>query len=221
MLQVVNGMSTTTSSAWTTAAQENFGMSGLPENPGNLTTRWSGGLKAHLEVLEHEGDSGLNCKDIQVISSPRKPINPSLSSLERAVSARIFFENLYLPLLRHPPSREQRRVAMEKDMMNMQLSEPQKEHLRARWQQNETDYLRDRRRKIDASAFIKLKTIGHGLNIFFCLVFILAKLIFMIHSIPLHRRFRCSLTGERAAHRSTLCYEAGMYFEYVFLSVSP
>lgn len=88
----------TISSAWTVAAQENFGMSlleGLPEHPGNLTTRWSGGLKAHPEVLEREDDSGLNCKEIQNISSPRKPINPSLSTLERAVSARIFFENLY------------------------------------------------------------------------------------------------------------------------------
>ena len=92
----------------------------------------------------------------------KKPITPSLATLEKAVAARIYFENLYWPLLRHPPSREQRRVAMEKDMMNMQLSEAQKENLRARWRKNETDYLRERRRKVDVSAFVTLKTIGHG-----------------------------------------------------------
>jgi len=54
---------------------------------------------------------------------------------------------------------------METDMMNMQLSEPQKENLRADATER-IDYLRERRRKVDASAFIKLKTIGHGLHIF-------------------------------------------------------
>jgi hypothetical protein len=94
-----------------------------------------------------------------------KPIIPSLATLEKAVSARIYFENLYFPLLRHAPSREQRRLAMEKDMIEMHLSENQKENLRARWRQNETDYLRDLRRKVDVSAFKILKTIGHGLTI--------------------------------------------------------
>lgn len=58
---------------------------------------------------------------------------------------------------------------MEKDMMDMQLSESQKEYLRMRWRKNETDYLRELRRKVDASAFIKLKTIGHGRSILPCL----------------------------------------------------
>lgn len=169
-LRVVNGMSTNTSSALTTAAQENFmGTSTLDGLPGrrNSTIRWAGvGLKAHPEVpQEHEEDSNpsLEKTDFQPLPPPpRKPIIPSLSTLEKAVSARIYFENIYFPLLRHTPSREQRRVAMETDMMSMQLSEAQKENLRARWRQNETDYLRDRRRKVDASAFVKLKTIGHG-----------------------------------------------------------
>jgi serine/threonine protein kinase len=51
---------------------------------------------------------------------------------------------------------------MERDMLSMGLSEPRKEDLRARWRQNETDYLREQRRKVDVSAFVKLKTIGHG-----------------------------------------------------------
>ena len=93
-----------------------------------------------------------------------------LATLEKAVAARIYFENLYFPLLRQTPSREQRRLAMEKDMTGMQLSEPQKEYIRERWRKNETDYLRELRRKVDASAFVKLKTIGHGQSLLPCLL---------------------------------------------------
>ncbi|KAI0785612.1 kinase-like protein [Abortiporus biennis] len=178
-LRVVNGMSTTTSSMLTTAARENVSLtptipssttspiiSGLPSGlPGNSTIRWAAGLSAHPE---HENEDDLPTVDLDkgrpnVLSPPpRKPITPSLATLEKAVAARIYFENLYYPLLRHPPSREQRRVAMEKEMMNMQMSEAQKEYIRNRWRQNETAYLRDRRRKVDVSAFVNLKTIGHG-----------------------------------------------------------
>jgi hypothetical protein len=153
-------MSTATSSTITTAARENVHFSpadGLPGRPGNSTIKWGGALRPHLEVGECDHDLGLTLPG----PSPR-PIIPSLATLEKAVSARIYFENLYFPLLRQPPSREQRRIAMEKDMVIMHLSEDQKEALRAQWRQNETEYLRERRRKVDATAFIKLKTIGHG-----------------------------------------------------------
>lgn len=157
-------MSTANSSVLTTAAGENIRVTpldGFPGRPGNSTIRWGGGLLAHPEVHEHEVDS--THKQDYTEPLPRKPITPSLATLEKAVSARIYFENLYFPLLRQPPSREQRRLAMEQDMVELRLSEVQKENLRARWRQNETDYLRDRRRKVDVSAFVKLKTIGHGL----------------------------------------------------------
>ena len=165
-LRVMNGMSTTTSSTLTTAARENVAITpsyldGLPGRPGNSTSRWGVGLTAHPEVHEIDLDRTSEIND-HTESTPRSII-PSLATLDKAVSARIYFENIYFPLLRHPPSREQRRVAMEKDMTEMQLSQAQKENLRARWRQNETDYLRERRRKVDASAFVKLKTIGHGL----------------------------------------------------------
>lgn len=126
--------------------------------------RWGGGLIAHPEVGEHEDETPSESRNFlpSLVQSQRKPITPSLATLEKAVAARIYFENLYFPLLRQPPSREQRRAAMERDMIAMGLSDEQKEELRSRWRQNETDYLRDRRRKVDVTAFIKLKTIGHG-----------------------------------------------------------
>ncbi|THH14240.1 hypothetical protein EW146_g6067 [Bondarzewia mesenterica] len=169
-LRVVNGISTpTTSSMMTTAARENVRISpvdGLPGRPGNSTIRWGGGLAVHPE-LAHEDDPTpptlTSLTDTSTTFPPqRRSITPSLATLEKAVSARIFFENLYFPLFRHPPSREQRRQAMERDMQLMGLSEERKEELRRRWIQNETDYLREKRRKVDVSAFIKLKTIGHG-----------------------------------------------------------
>ncbi|TFY60541.1 hypothetical protein EVG20_g7382 [Dentipellis fragilis] len=146
----------------TTAARENERVSpidGLPGRPGNSTIRWTAGLVAHAEH-EHEDDPASTTPSVP--EPPPRTINPSLATMEKAVSARIFFENLYFPLLRQPPSREQRRLAMEQDMASMGLPESRKEQLRARWRQNETDYLRDKRRKVDVSAFIKLKTIGHG-----------------------------------------------------------
>lgn len=166
-LHVVNGISTNDSSTLTTAARENvylgsYNVEGLPGRPGNSTIRWGGGLKSHLEVQETDEDHALHDTDGYKPPLRQRTITPSLTTLEKAVAARIYFENLYFPLFRHPPSREQRRLAMEKDMAEMQLSQAQKESLRARWRQNETEYLRERRQKVDVSAFTKLKTIGHG-----------------------------------------------------------
>jgi protein-serine/threonine kinase len=163
LLRVMNGISNTTSSIITTDAHENMPVSiadGLPGQPGNSTIRWGGGLTMHLE---HDHEDSLTDGDLsQTLPPPRKEIIPSLATLEKAVSAKIYFENLYYPLLRQAPSREQRRVAMEQDMANMGLSDAQKERLRARWRRNETEYLRRQRQKVDVTAFVKLKTIGHG-----------------------------------------------------------
>jgi protein-serine/threonine kinase len=95
---------------------------------------------------------------------PLRPrtVTPSLSTLEKAVSARIYFENLYFPLLRQQPSREQRRLAMERDMEQLGMSEAQCAVVRERWRKNETEYLRERRARVDVTSFVKLKTIGHG-----------------------------------------------------------
>ncbi|KAF8348356.1 kinase-like protein [Amanita rubescens] len=141
-LHVVNGLSTTTSSTLTTVAKENMDLLELP-------------------AQSNEENEPADAQQVLPKHSLRK-IVPSLATLEKAVAARIYFENLYFAVLRQPPSREQRRLAMENDMVQMNLTTGQKEFLRARWLQNESDYLRERRKKVDVNAFVKLKTIGHG-----------------------------------------------------------
>jgi protein-serine/threonine kinase len=42
-------------------------------------------------------------------------------------------------------------------MLSIGLSKHRKEDLRAHWRQNETDYVRERRHKVDVSAFAKLE----------------------------------------------------------------
>ena len=142
-LRVVNGISTQTSSLITVAARENVRLStteGIPGRPGNSTIKWGGGLVSHPEQeLEEESALLLSENDLPP-PEPKKVITPSLAMLERAVSARIYFETLYFPLLCQAPSREQRRLAMERD------------------------YLRKHRHKVDVSAFIQFKMIGHDEN---------------------------------------------------------
>lgn len=164
-LRVVNGMSTPTASTVTTIAAA-VGTIRLPPVEGlphSSTVRILGGvLVPHVEH-EDEGDPAIDAKFLPEIPQVTcRTVTPSLQTLEKAVAAKIYFENLYFPLLRLPPSREQRRLAMEREMELMQLTEVRKEELRARWRQNETDYLRERRQKLDVSAFVRLKTIGHG-----------------------------------------------------------
>ena len=88
---------------------------------------------------------------------------PSIITLDRAASAKIYFENLYFPILRQPPSREQRRLALERDLVQMgHLTEAAKNEIRQRWRKNESDYLREQRQKVSPESFARLKVIGHG-----------------------------------------------------------
>ena len=206
-LRVVNGISTQGSSVITVAAKENVRLStteGTPGRPGNSTIRWGGGLVAHAEQEPEDEPTPLLSENSPPLPEPKRVITPSLATLEKAVSARIYFENLYFPLLRHPPSREQRRLAMERDMLSIGLSDPRKDELRARWRRNETDYLREQRRKVDVSAFVKLKTIGHGESAAFALRVQTPK---PLRNRCVWRRF----SRPRANHWQVVRYEAGAY----------
>lgn len=190
-LRVMNGLSTqstiTASTADTITPNGAGRIDGLPSPRGNGWPLGSGpnSLPLHqTPIAEHPEPSTVSPRRKQVLegagldraetfkaipeTSPpipppkSKPINPTLLTLEKAASARIYFENLYFPLLRQPPSREQRRVAMEREMDQMGMNEETKLVLRDRWRQNETDYLREQRKKVRVTAFTQLKVIGHG-----------------------------------------------------------
>ncbi|CAE6478552.1 unnamed protein product [Rhizoctonia solani] len=105
---------------------------------------------------------GTGEKWVPAVDASTKPFRPSLTTLDKAVSAKIYFENVYFPLFRLPPSREQRRLAMEAEMEQLNIPQHTRTQLRARWRANETAYLRERRRRVDQRSFTKLKTIGHG-----------------------------------------------------------
>ncbi|EUC54695.1 AGC/NDR kinase, partial [Rhizoctonia solani AG-3 Rhs1AP] len=164
---------------------------GLPGSPGTPGTVWIhpegmplpaptpgawGSDHARVEVNSGKGSGGIGVprgftnsiiggtadKWVSGVDTSSKPFRPSLTTLDKAVSAKIYFENVYFPLLRLPPSREQRRLAMEAEMEQLNIPQHTRTQLRARWRANETAYLRERRRRVDQRSFAKLKTIGHG-----------------------------------------------------------
>ncbi|KAI0268856.1 hypothetical protein BC834DRAFT_657143 [Gloeopeniophorella convolvens] len=94
--------------------------------------------ESHPEQEPEDKTSARPPVDAQPAPRPPRVITPSLATLEKVVSARIYFENLYFPPFRHLPSGEQRRLAMKRDMLNMGLTEPRKEELRAGWRRSET-----------------------------------------------------------------------------------
>lgn len=201
-LRVMNGPSTT-SSVPTNFASENIYTNlteDFPGRPGRSTCFLGGAIQSSVEFRGYDGEPLVT----QVPKYRTRQIMPSLATLEKAVSARIYFENLYFPLLRQPPSRKQRRVAMEKDMSAMDLEEEEKAVLRARWNQNETDYFRERRRKVDATAFVKLKTIGHG-------IYLSKSGWGWIVNIPPRRCIWSCISCERTCHGTVIRDETGVY----------
>lgn len=103
-----------------------------------------------------------------------RSIVPSLPTLEKATSTAVYFETLYWAILKPPKSlesahhqnymlsRERRRLALEEEMSRQRLGAAAKERARARWREEETWDLRQRRQKVNAKSFKKLKRIGHG-----------------------------------------------------------
>jgi hypothetical protein len=132
----------------------------------------------HLAVSKVTQDSiAISEAPIVDDSIPRSTIRsivPSLPTLEKAASTAIYFETLYWAMLKPPKSlesahhqnymlaRERRRLALEDEMSRQGLDAAAKERARHRWTEEETWDLRQRRQRVDAKSFTKLKTIGHG-----------------------------------------------------------
>lgn len=88
---------------------------------------------------------------------------PSLPTIERAASTKIFLETRYHALLRQPKSRDARKALLEQELAKLSgLSEREKERVRMANRLAETDYLRETRKKVGINSYDKLKTIGHG-----------------------------------------------------------
>ncbi|PWN21829.1 kinase-like protein [Microstroma glucosiphilum] len=89
-------------------------------------------------------------------------IRPTLTTVEKSVAAKIFFENHYYGILKKPAARETRRAGLERDLAALRVPEASKEALRQAWIARETEHLRALRARVSANSFVKLKTIGHG-----------------------------------------------------------
>ncbi|PWN39616.1 kinase-like protein [Ceraceosorus guamensis] len=89
-------------------------------------------------------------------------LRPSLTTIEKSVAAKIFFENLYYGILKTPRARDTRRAGLEADLASLRIPESSKDLIRAKWLANETEHLRDIRARVNVNSFAKLKTIGHG-----------------------------------------------------------
>lgn len=89
-------------------------------------------------------------------------LRPSLTTVEKSVAAKIFFENLYYGILKKPKDRDTRKAGLERELASLRIPDSAKDDIRAAWVANETEYLRDLRSRVTANSFAKLKTIGHG-----------------------------------------------------------
>ncbi|GAA6050332.1 hypothetical protein JCM3770_002967 [Rhodotorula araucariae] len=87
---------------------------------------------------------------------------PSLSTIEKAVAAKVALEVKYHALLKRPPSRETRRALIEREISRLNLSEAERMRVRDAWLLSESEYLRETRRRVGVGSFVKLKTIGRG-----------------------------------------------------------
>lgn len=87
---------------------------------------------------------------------------PSLTTIEKAASTKIYLETKYHSLLKTPPSRETRKHLLEKELSRLNLKEEQKQEAREAFRLSETEYLRDMRQRINVGSFKRLKVIGRG-----------------------------------------------------------
>ncbi|CAG8447624.1 8563_t:CDS:2 [Diversispora eburnea] len=91
-----------------------------------------------------------------------KKIVPSLTTIEKSVAAKIYFENYFYGVLKKPSGRSKRRNQLETELENMIIPDQDKQEIRQAWLNLESDYMRLLRHRITINAFHMVKTIGHG-----------------------------------------------------------
>ncbi|CAG8462571.1 8573_t:CDS:2 [Racocetra fulgida] len=101
-------------------------------------------------------------KNNQYLDTLLQNIVPSLTTIEKSVAAKIYFENYFYGILKKPSGRTKRRLQLESELEKMAISDKDKREIRQEWLALESDYMRILRKKITVNAFQMIKTIGHG-----------------------------------------------------------
>ncbi|KAK4702158.1 hypothetical protein P7C70_g4069, partial [Phenoliferia sp. Uapishka_3] len=99
---------------------------------------------------------------LQIPYDAPKPFVPSLTTIEKAVATKVFFETHYHAILKKPRGRDQRKELLERELARLNISDAERRNVRSAWALSESEYLRDLRKKVNVGSFVKLKTIGHG-----------------------------------------------------------
>jgi hypothetical protein len=85
---VVSGISNQSSPVVTVAPTTDR----IPGCPGNSTIRWCGGLVTYPEQELEDEPAPKLFENNRPLPEPKRVVIPSLATLERAVSARVYFE---------------------------------------------------------------------------------------------------------------------------------
>ncbi|ORY89478.1 kinase-like domain-containing protein, partial [Leucosporidium creatinivorum] len=159
VLQVTNGMSTISSS--TVGAVEDEAQRMFKPLPTSVESPPPASPSSDRTITATDGHGALSEQTDSPFGLPHNFV-PSLTTIEKAVSTKIFFETKYHEILRKPRSRDQRKALLEAELSRLQMTDQQRNTVRAAWALSETEYLREVRSKVGVGSFVKLKTIGHG-----------------------------------------------------------
>ena len=101
--------------------------------------------------------------DVPINTHLRLPTDfrPSLTTVEKAASTKVYFETYFNNILKKPSSRLSRTAELEQLLSGCRTNE-ERLNVQAEWSRLETEHLRDLRTRIGPSSFMKIKTIGHG-----------------------------------------------------------
>ena len=173
-LKVINGLAESAISG--TGAEENYYDTVDDQNSDSVTTpkldrtNSTGSIVVRQELprpidgLPSRSRSPIPFFNLDSTSPLPPPIVPSLTTIEKVVAAKVFFELHYHALLKKEFStpRDQRKAQLELEISRLGLSETDSRSVRAAWIASETEHLRELRNRVDIGSFVKLKTIGHG-----------------------------------------------------------
>lgn len=128
-------------------------------------------LQARVAVAQHRPYTRSQVPQETFIHRPELAMNthlrlptdfrPSLLTVEKVASTRVYFETYFNNLLKRPSRRIDRQTELE-DLLSACDCDEDREFVQKEWSKLETEHLRELRTKIGPSSFVKIKTIGHG-----------------------------------------------------------